>query len=64
MNKHVVAIGVLVLALGFMADKCAKLEKKLELRSLECECYKFTSKVWQLLAGADETEHTDEKKEA
>lgn len=51
MNKHVVAISVLVLAIGYLADKCSRLERKLAIKSMECECYKFAVKAYTVLLG-------------
>ena len=61
MNKHVVALGVLVFAIGYLADKCSKLEKRLAIKSMECECYKFAVKACTVLMGNDDDK---EKKEA
>lgn len=62
MNKHVVAIGVLGLALAFVADRCVKLEKKLVSKTMECKYYKFVNKIYEILL--EETDDADEKKEA
>lgn len=63
MNKHVIAVGILVVALGFVVDRCSKLEKKLAVKSMECETYKFISNVYEALLDAKVTDKTDKKEE-
>lgn len=64
MNKHVVAVGILMVTLGLVTDRCAKLEKKLAVKSMECETYKFISNVYKILLDAKVDDKTEDKKEA
>lgn len=63
MNKHVVAMGIMAVAIGFLVDRCSKLEKKLAFKSVECETYKFVSNVYEILLGAKASDKTDDKTE-
>ena len=49
MNKHVFAIGMLLVALGVLEFECIRLRDKLELKELECDAYKFGVKVYKHL---------------
>lgn len=64
MNKHVVAIGIMAIAIGYLVDKCARLEKKLAVKSMECEVYKFISNVDEILLKATTADKTETKEEA
>lgn len=67
MNKHVVAIGVMVAAVAFLADKCTKLEKKcLKLEHKLAE-EKIKSSMYEIcleLCSKIFDDDTDEKEEA
>lgn len=67
MNKHVVAISVLGVALVFLADRCAKLEKRclkiqhrLAEEKIKSSMYEICLEICSDIIGDD----TDEKKEA
>lgn len=64
MNKHVVAMGIMAVTVGFLVDKCAKLERKLADKSMECEIYKTITTIYEILLDSKATDKTEDKKEA
>lgn len=66
MNKHVVAIGILGVALIFVADRCAKLEKKCLKLERKLAEEKTKSAVYEICLElcSDISDDADDKKEA
>lgn len=59
MNKHVVAIGVLLIAACVLEHERSKLARKMALKELECDAYKLGMDVFKHLY--EEGQKTEEK---
>ena len=57
-------MGIMAVTVGFLVDKCAKLERKLADKSMECEIYKTITTIYEILLDSKATDKTEDKKEA